>query len=155
MPRSRVVGVVAAVLLGLAATARAQAPRTVKVAPIEEPAQAPHTKELPQEVGFMFLGSYVLDRPLSTGEKELHVTIVDEQIRVRIGENESRLIFEGIATEEVSGAITDVYKFTVVGKPGVQASIKVPRASGRVDYLTYFEEFAKPEVFATGKPKRR
>jgi hypothetical protein len=142
-----------------ASTLSAQASATRPIAePRKEPGtipNEPHTKVLPPEVGLIFLGSYVLDRSLSTGEKEIHVTLVDEQLRFRIGENESRLIFEGIAREESGGAITDVYKFTVVGKPGVQASIKVPRASKRVDYLTYFEEFAKPEIFATGKPKRR
>jgi hypothetical protein len=117
------------------------------------PLAEPHTKVLPKEIGFVLLGSYALDKPVSTGEREIHVTIVDDQPRLRIGENESRLIFEGIAREESGGVIRDVYKFTVVGKPGVQMSFKVLRGRGAVEYLTYFEEFAKPAIQTMGKPK--
>jgi hypothetical protein len=117
--------------------------------------EEPHGKVLPKEIGFVMLGTYVLDKPVSTGATEMSFTIVDGKHRLRIGEEESLLVFEGTALEESAGLTTDVYKFTVVGKPGVQMSFKVTRGRGRVDYLTYFEEFAKPEVFATGKPKRR
>jgi hypothetical protein len=154
-----VAGLVVVITDAGASTLAAQSTATRPIAePRKEPAtipDLPHTKVLPPEMGLIFLGSYVLDRPISSGEKEIYVTIVDDQLKFRIGDGESRLIFEGIATEQSGGAITDVYKFTVVGKPGVQASFKVARAGKRVDYLTYFEEFAKPEIFATGKPKRR
>jgi hypothetical protein len=117
-------------------------------------AQEPHGKVLPTGVDLVLLGSYTLDKPTSKGEKEIHVTIVDGKIRLRDGEAENLMIYEGVATEAIGGVKSaDVYRFSVVGRPGVLIQFKV--LNNRLDYLFLVEDFAKPPVVATGRRKRR
>jgi hypothetical protein len=115
-------------------------------------AQEPHAYRLPKDVELMLLGSYDLTRPTPAGVTEIHVTIVDGQPRLRIGDVESRLIAEGVAQESTNGAKSaDVYKFTVVGKPGVSLRFRVTAIG--VDSVLYVEDFARPPVMLTARPK--
>ena len=115
-------------------------------------AQEPHSYQLPRSVELMLLGSYELTRPTPAGVKDIHVTIVDGQPRLRLGEVESRLVAEGVAEESTNGTKSaDVYKFSLVGKPGVGVRFRVT-ARG-VDTVLYLEDFAKPPVMLTARPK--
>jgi hypothetical protein len=114
--------------------------------------QEPHAYQLPKGVELMLLGSYQLAKPTPAGVTEIHVTIVDRQPRLRIGDVENRLVAEGVAEESANGAKSaDVYKFSVVGKPGVRLRVRVTAAG--VDSILYLEDFAKPPVMLTARPK--
>lgn len=114
--------------------------------------QEPHSYQLPKGVELMLLGSYELIRPTPDGVTEIHVSIVDATPRLRIGDAESRLIAEGVAEESTNGTKSaDVYKFSVAGKPGVGVRFRV--TASRVDSLLYLEDFAKPPVMLTARPK--
>lgn len=118
------------------------------------PAEQPHAKVLPAEVALVMLGTYALDKPLATGEREISLSIVDDKLRLRIGEAERLMVYERLSIEETGGVKSaDAYGFTVVGMPGVMMQVKV--LNNRVQYLVIFDDFAKPPVAATGKPKRR
>lgn len=108
---------------------------------------------LPNEIGFVLLGTYAVDTPLSTGDREFAVSIVDDKVRLRIGETERLMIDERFSTETSNGVKSaDVYGVTVVGMPGVQLQFK--GLNNRVQYVAVFEDFAKPPVTTTGRPKR-
>lgn len=114
--------------------------------------QEPHEYQLPKAVELMLLGSYQLTKPAPAGVTEIHVTIVDGRPRLRVGDVESRLIAEGVAEESTNGVKSaDVYKFSVVGKPGVGLRVRVTAAG--VDSILYLEDFAKPPVMLTARPK--
>ncbi len=113
----------------------------------------PHTSVLPNDIALKLLGSYELERPTSTGARDIYFTLVDDQPKLRIGDDENRFVFEGIAMETVDGVSSDVYKFTVVGKPGVSVKFKV--SGGKFKYLVYAEDFARPPLIIVGKSKRR
>jgi hypothetical protein len=113
----------------------------------------PHTYVLPKEIALTLLGSYDLDKPTTAGAKELHVTIVDTKLRLRIGDEESQMVAEGVSVESTDGVKSaDIYGFTVVGKPGLQLKFRV--ADGRVKNLLYSEDFAKPPLMISGFPKK-
>jgi hypothetical protein len=123
----------------------------VTVAIASGAAQEPHAYQLPKAIELILLGSYELTKPTPAGVTDFHVTIVDGLPRLRIGDVESRLIAEGVAQESTDGKTADVYKFTVVGRPGVGLRFRVT-GSGVASVL-YLEDFAKPPVMLTALPK--
>jgi hypothetical protein len=115
-------------------------------------AQEPHAYQLPQDVELLLLGSYELTKPTPAGVTEIHVSIVDGRPRLRIGDVESRLVAEGVAEESSNGQKSaDVYRFSVVGKPGVGLRFRVT-ATG-VESVLYLEDFARPPLMLTARPK--
>lgn len=111
-----------------------------------------HALALPSDVALTLIGSYDLTTPTPAGVKDVHIGMSDNKLRLRIGDEERQLVAEGLAVQSTNGQKTaDVYKFSLVGRVGVQVSFRV--SEGRVTSLLYVDDVAVPPVMLTGIPK--